>query len=58
MDPLRGQRVQGVGLAPGQVAAQVGLGVDPGLALVAGQVGRDRTPQTLVSRLDWIGERT
>ena len=52
----RGQRIQAVGLAPGQVAAQVGLGMDPGLALVAGQVRRDRTPQAVMDGLDsWEG---
>jgi hypothetical protein len=37
--PLRGQRVQGVLGAPGQVAAQVGFGVLARAALEAGQVG-------------------
>ena len=44
------QRIQAASGAPGQVAAQVGLGVDAGLALVTGQVGRDRHIQIRAER--------
>ena len=42
---LRGQRAQAVAAAPGQVLAKLGLGVNPGLALEPGEVGRDRASE-------------
>ncbi len=55
--PLRGQRVQAVLGAPGQVAAQVGFGVLAGGALEAGQVGGYCQPQPVGERLRRIGRR-
>jgi len=51
---LRGQRVQAPLGAPGQIAAQVGLGVLTGGALEAGQVGRHCQPQLTGERLGRI----
>ena len=50
MGSLGGQRVQGALLAPGDVAAQVGLGVHPRLPLEPGQVGRDGAAKTVRGR--------
>lgn len=50
MRAARGERVQAAFCAPGQVAAQVGLGVIPGGALETGQVRRDRQPQLISER--------
>jgi hypothetical protein len=49
--PLRGQRVQAVLGAPGQVTAQVGFSVLAGGALEAGQVGGYCQPQPVGERL-------
>jgi hypothetical protein len=45
MWPVGCQRVQTALLAPPQVPAQVGVGVDAGLALEPSQIGRDGQPQ-------------
>ena len=52
--PLRGQRVQAMLGAPGQVAAQVGFGVLAGGALEAGQVGSHCQPQPVSERRQGI----
>ena len=49
------QRVQAAFSAPGQVAAQVGLGVVAGGALETGQVGGHREPQLISERDQVIG---
>jgi hypothetical protein len=54
---LRGQRVQAVLGAPGQVAAQVGFGVLAGGTLEAGQVGSHCQPQPVSERFRRIGGR-
>ena len=55
MRPARGQRIQATFRAPGQVAAQVGLGVLAGGALEPGQVGSHRQPQLISERHRTIG---
>jgi hypothetical protein len=53
--PLRGQRVQAALGAPGQVAAQVRLGVLAGGALEAGQVGAHCESQLVSEQLGRMG---
>ena len=55
--PPGGQRIQATLGAPGQVAAQVGLGVLAGGALEAGQVGSHCQPQLVSERHRRIGGR-
>ncbi|SHI46299.1 hypothetical protein SAMN02745244_00414 [Tessaracoccus bendigoensis DSM 12906] len=53
MGPLRLEWVEVVFEAPPEVDAEVGLGVGPGEALVAGQVRRDRAQE----RIGRVGEQ-
>ena len=55
MGAARGQRVEAAFCAPGQVAAQVGLGVVAGGVLEAGQVGSHCQPQLISERHQVIG---
>ncbi len=45
--PGRDQRAQPAQVTPGEVAAEVGLGMNAGLAFESGRVGRDGQPQDM-----------